>query len=96
VHVAQLIGFFRAAQNSIMKSRRHAIVSTLSVCALTLGCRHAQVPLTTIPPAMLRDTASSAARGEYIVRSVAVCGSCHAADEKQPDGPLSGGKEFHD
>lgn len=96
MHVAQLIGFFRAAQNSIMKSRRHAIVSTLSVCALTLGCRHAQVPLTTIPPAMLRDTASSAARGEYIVRSVAVCGSCHAADEKQPDGPLSGGKEFHD
>lgn len=39
---------------------------------------------------------SSAARGEYLVRSVAVCGSCHAADEKNPDGALSGGREFHD
>ena len=77
----------------MMKSRRYAIASTLTACAMTLGCRHAQVPLPTISPTMLRDTAT---RGEYIVRSVAVCGSCHAADEKQPDGALSGGKEFHD
>jgi cytochrome c553 len=40
---------------------------------------------------------ASADRGEYIVRSVAVCGSCHAAPgpERDPDGPLSGGQEFH-
>jgi mono/diheme cytochrome c family protein len=40
--------------------------------------------------------AVSAERGEYIVRTVAVCGGCHAADEKNPDGPLSGGHEFRD
>ncbi len=40
---------------------------------------------------------ANAARGEYIVRSVAICGSCHAAvgPERDPDGPLSGGMEFH-
>jgi len=37
------------------------------------------------------------ARGEYIVRNVAVCGQCHAADsERDLDGPLSGGREFKD
>ena len=35
-------------------------------------------------------------RGEFIVRSAAVCGQCHAASERDPDGPLSGGKEFRD
>lgn len=29
------------------------------------------------------------------MRSVAVCGGCHSADQKNPDGPLSGGAEFH-
>ena len=41
--------------------------------------------------------AGSAARGEYIVRNAAVCGTCHAADPRRdPDGPLSGGLEFRD
>ena len=35
-------------------------------------------------------------RGAYIVRNVAVCGSCHSSDPKNPDAPLSGGKEFRD
>jgi len=35
-------------------------------------------------------------RGEEIVRNAAVCGQCHAASERDPDGPLSGGKEFRD
>ncbi|HEV2719360.1 MAG TPA: hypothetical protein VG323_05015 [Thermoanaerobaculia bacterium] len=35
-------------------------------------------------------------RGEVIVRNAAVCGQCHAASESDPDGPLSGGKEFRD
>ena len=39
---------------------------------------------------------TSVSRGEYIVRTVAVCGSCHAADQKNPDGPLSGGAKFED
>jgi mono/diheme cytochrome c family protein len=43
----------------------------------------------------MQDTAGLIARGEYIVRNVAVCGHCHAADpEKNPDGPLSGGFAF--
>ena len=36
------------------------------------------------------------ARGESIVRNLAVCGGCHSADEKNADGPLSGGREFRD
>ncbi len=35
-------------------------------------------------------------RGEAIVRNIAVCGSCHSSDPKNPDAPLSGGKEFKD
>ncbi|HEX8173100.1 MAG TPA: c-type cytochrome [Thermoanaerobaculia bacterium] len=34
------------------------------------------------------------ARGEYLVRNVAVCGGCHSSDLKNPDGPLAGGREF--
>lgn len=42
------------------------------------------------------DTATLVERGEYIVRTVSVCGGCHSADEAQPDGPLSGGRAFKD
>jgi mono/diheme cytochrome c family protein len=43
----------------------------------------------------MQDTTGLVARGEYIVRNVAVCGHCHAADpQKNPDGPLSGGLAF--
>jgi mono/diheme cytochrome c family protein len=48
-----------------------------------------------LTPAAVGDTAGLLARGEYIVRNVAVCGHCHAADpQKNPDGPLSGGFAF--
>jgi len=70
--------------------RRTAIVSLF----VFLACSHAQVPLPSLAPSPSGDV--SAARGEYIVRSVAVCGSCHAADEHNPDGALSGGREFRD
>ena len=68
-----------------------------AICLLILfaaACRHTQVPLPNLTVTTSGD--NSAARGEYIVRSVAVCGGCHAADPKNPDGPLSGGTEFHD
>ncbi|MBV9773850.1 MAG: hypothetical protein JO040_07865, partial [Gemmatimonadetes bacterium] len=43
------------------------------------------------------DTTGLVERGEYLVRSVSVCGHCHAADpHRDPDGPLSGGQEFRD
>ena len=41
------------------------------------------------------DTAGLIERGEYIVRNVAVCGTCHTPDHRS-DGPLIGGAEFRD
>ena len=58
-----------------------------------LGCAHTNIALPT-PPAATAN--ASIARGESIVRNIAACGGCHAADEKNPDGPLSGGHEFPD
>jgi len=64
------------------------------ICSLlAAGCTHVQVPLPAVPPAT---TADSTARGRFIVRDAAVCGGCHAGSERDPDGPLSGGREFHD
>jgi len=73
-----------------MRTRSRGIIS--AVLFLLLGCGHARVPVPDLSAIASGD--SSAARGEYIVRSVAVCGHCHAADRKNPDGPLSGGIEF--
>ena len=59
-----------------------------------LGCGGGDVPLPDLPTSLVRDTSGLVARGEYLVRSVAVCGRCHAEDPEQPDGPLIGGHEF--
>ena len=70
-------------------------ITLVSICALlTVACGHSNVSL---PAATPTAAAASAARGEYIVRNVAVCGGCHAADpHRDPDGPLSGGMELRD
>ena len=73
-------------------TRRAAALALLFVL---LACSHTGVPLPSLA-ASAPSGAATVARGEYIVRTVAVCGSCHAADEHNPDGPLSGGREFHD
>src|SRR4051812_39451203 len=59
------------------------------------ACGHGNVPL---PPltGTPRNDSTLIARGEYIVRTVATCGGCHAADQKNPDGSLIGGAEFKD
>lgn len=78
---------------------RHPVIAFILVIgtSVTLGCRSAQVPLPVLPVAGAAETAMLRARGEYIVRNVAVCGGCHAADPKSnADGPLSGGREFRD
>jgi cytochrome c553 len=72
----------------------HAGVAFLAMLALLgTGCGARRVPLP-----QLAETApgkANVARGEYLVRTVAVCGHCHAADPKRdPDGVLSGGMEF--
>lgn len=61
--------------------------------ALLAACAHTNVQLPSAPAATANG-AADAARGESIVRNVAVCGGCHAAGEGNPDGPLSGGHEF--
>jgi mono/diheme cytochrome c family protein len=61
---------------------------------IALGCGGGHVELPQLQPATLGDTTGLLARGEYIVRNVAVCGQCHAADPQAPDGPLSGGFAF--
>jgi cytochrome c553 len=69
----------------------------LLVLALTTwSCRHAQIPLPTLPQSLSADSPALVARGQSIVRDASVCGGCHAASERDPDGPLSGGREFHD
>lgn len=74
------------------------LVSQLTRCvafmAILAGC-HKSVPLPALVASSVGDTTGLAERGEYIVRNVAVCGSCHASDRK-PDGPLVGGAEFKD
>ena len=65
-------------------------IRALSSLLLLFGCAHAAPPL---PQAA---SAATAARGEYLVRNVGVCGGCHSADEKDPDGALSGGRQFRD
>ncbi|HVR44073.1 MAG TPA: hypothetical protein VMS56_11595 [Thermoanaerobaculia bacterium] len=65
-----------------------------ALIALAAGCRHADVPLPAAPAGTSRAFAELRERGETIVRDAAVCGHCHAADTRDPDGPLSGGMEF--
>ncbi|HEX6307297.1 MAG TPA: hypothetical protein VFZ69_03855 [Longimicrobiales bacterium] len=52
------------------------------------------MPLPALEPSAVGDTSGLVQRGEYIVRNVASCGHCHAADPENPDGPLSGGLAF--
>lgn len=66
----------------------------LPLLVLAAACGGGSVPLPELAP--LEDDAALVARGEYIVRSVAVCGHCHAAEPDDPDGPLAGGMEFSD
>ncbi|MGH7461534.1 MAG: c-type cytochrome [Longimicrobiales bacterium] len=53
------------------------------------------MPLPELAPSAVGDTAGMVARGEYVVRTLAVCGHCHAASpQRNPNGPLSGGFAF--
>ena len=61
---------------------------------LLASCGGGHVPLPDLSASAVGDTAGLVTRGEYVVRSVAVCGHCHAADPRDPDGPLSGGMAF--
>jgi mono/diheme cytochrome c family protein len=81
----------RYARHCVIMRITRAFVFALVISVLVIGCGHSQVPLPATPPTVASTAAAD--RGEYIVRSVAVCGSCHA-DPKNPDGPLSGGMPF--
>lgn len=74
--------------------RQYVILLALGLSA-AWSCGHVQVPLPAVPTAVYADAAAARARGESIVRNIAVCGQCHAADPKRDvDGALSGGMEF--
>jgi len=85
-----VLAFFVQCKKNIVKYRQLAIPA-LVVAMSAMSCRHAQIPLSVLPASLSSDATG---RGEVIVRDVAVCGGCHAADSRNPDGPLSGGKEF--
>lgn len=73
------------------RPRRTAALLALGVLA---ACGGGDVPLPDLSRTAVPDTVGLMARGEYLVRSAAVCGHCHAADPRDPDGPLSGGTAF--
>lgn len=80
---------------TIRVSRPRLARAIRGACMISLlsACSGRQPPLPDLPRAT--DTPALLARGEYIVRNVAVCGHCHAASpQEDPDGPLSGGMEF--
>jgi mono/diheme cytochrome c family protein len=84
----------RQVQEASVRTIKLPPLCTLAFAALlAISCAHAQVPPLPAAPA---DAAADIARGEYIVRNVAVCGGCHGAEEGKTDGPLSGGHEFRD
>lgn len=67
-------------------------VVALSACVVMLSaCGGGLATLPETGPTVIGDTTGLVERGEYIVRSVATCGHCHAED---PDGVLSGGRSF--
>ena len=73
-----------------MRTRTIVFILAFALCA----CGGGHVPLPSVSATNIGDTTGLVARGEYIVRNVAVCGSCHAADPKNSDGALSGGMAF--
>lgn len=86
-----------------MRSRhtaRFPVRSAVASLALLAAChRGGSVPLPSLNGAAAsRDSAALVARGEYVVRSAAACGQCHAEQdgELDPDAPLTGGREFRD
>jgi mono/diheme cytochrome c family protein len=89
--------FARFLSTTMHTFHLRSVRSVALVAVVAMACAHGQqqVPLP-VPPAASSDAQSDVARGEYIVRNVAVCGGCHAAEEGKPDGPLSGGHEFRD
>jgi mono/diheme cytochrome c family protein len=68
----------------------------LAAAIVFAACRQPIVPASEAAGTLAIDTANLVARGRYIVRNAATCGGCHSANERNPDGPLSGGTEFKD
>lgn len=80
-----------AVRHTRLASACGALVAAAVIVA---ACGGGHVPLPALSASTVGDTTGLVARGEYIVRSVAVCGHCHAADPRNSDGPLSGGYAF--
>ena len=80
-----------------MLPKQSASLAACTTAVLTLAitsCGGGHAPLPELTRTVLGDTAGLVTRGEYLVRTVANCGHCHAADAREPDGALIGGHEF--
>lgn len=77
----------------MLNTNAHRMLAGIAILILS-GCSGGRVPLPQPASTALGDTTGLVARGEYLVRSVANCGHCHAAHPEDPDGPLSGGLAF--
>src|ERR1700760_3988739 len=82
-----------ARGTSPLRFARRAMIALAA--GLMSACGHSTPPVPSLNGVSLSDTAQLAARGEYIVRTVASCGGCHGANHAE-DGPLSGGAELQD
>ena len=80
-------------ESRTIRVRRALVAASIGGFALS-ACGGGDVPLPALAPSTIGDTTGLAARGEYLVRTVAVCGHCHSADPRNADGPLSGGRAF--
>jgi mono/diheme cytochrome c family protein len=77
-----------------------AAATAVALSTAPAACHRSLVPLPSLAgaAAAARDSAALVARGEYVVRSAAACGQCHATPGAELDGdaPLVGGRAFHD
>jgi mono/diheme cytochrome c family protein len=77
-------------------SRLAGLLQPFAVSLAVAACGGGHVPLPDLAASSVGDTAGLAARGEYLVRNVSVCGHCHADPRQGADGPLVGGRAFRD
>ena len=76
------------------RPRRRAGPLALTLLSLAIHAVGCTSPYSRLLPERSAGAAEATRRGEYLVRTVSVCGHCHAEDVSDPDGPLSGGHAF--
>jgi mono/diheme cytochrome c family protein len=92
-----LLASYRRPSSRVTRGLILVAAFALTILASLEACGGAPVTRPTPAAPSVRDPAILVARGEYIVRTVSTCGSCHSGDpSRDPDGPLTGGMVFKD